>query len=242
MEDQARLALDTRPAPTAARYAVYYTPEPSTALWQLGSSIVGYDSLTRGRVTAPDDERLRPLTDAIQEDPRRYGFHATLRAPFELAEGRTEAELIEAADAFARNRERFSVGPLTPGAMGSFVALMCESAPPTLEQLAADCVTAFEAFRRPLSAPDHARRLKAQLSERQIAHLDAWGYPFVFEEFAFHMTLTGRLGGEDRCIVLGALRELFAPFVTLSEIDAITILVQPSRDAAFHILKRCSFR
>jgi 2'-5' RNA ligase len=193
-------------------------------------------------VAAPDDARLLLLTDAIQEDPRRYGFHATLRAPFELAEGRTEAQLIEAANAFARSRQRFSVGPLRPGVMGSFAALLCDDASPGLQQLAADCVTVFEVFRRPLSAPDRERRVKAPLTVRQIAHLDAWGYPYVFEEFVFHMTLTGRLREEDRGVVLDALRELFAPLPKMAEIDAITILVQPSREAAFHVLRRCPFR
>lgn len=229
--------------PAATRYAVYFTPEPSSLLWQLGSSIVGYDSITRQRVAPPDEKLLRILTDAIQHDPRRYGFHATLRSPFELVEGRTEGELIETAAAFARNNNRFTVGPLTPGMMGHFAALLCddEDPSPSLQRLAADCVTTFEPFRRPLTSSDRQRRMKTPLTPRQITYLDAWGYPYVFEEFIFHMTLTGRLRDEDRDSVFDALRELFAPIPRFVEIDAVTLLVQPTREAGFHILGRYRF-
>lgn len=78
----------TQPAP---RYALYYTPAADSALWRFGSATLGYDAIT-GRDIAfavpPGCEAL-DWQELIAE-PRRYGFHATLKAPFELANGRNE--------------------------------------------------------------------------------------------------------------------------------------------------------
>ena len=52
---------------------------------------------------------------------------------------------------------------------------------------------AFNAYRAPLSAADRERRIKAKLSPRQIELMDQWGYPYVLDEYRFHMTLTGAL-------------------------------------------------
>jgi hypothetical protein len=62
-----------------------------------------------------------------------------------------------------------------------------------VEQLAADCVTVFDRFRRPLTPQERNRRIAAGARARQIENLDRWGYPFVFEDFRFHMTLTGAI-------------------------------------------------
>ena len=39
---------------------------------------------------------------------------------------------------------------------------------------------------------------KAPLTARQIELLDGYGYPYVLEQFQFHMTLTDRLPVEQR--------------------------------------------
>ena len=79
------------------RYAIYFTPPPGSDLHRFGSAVLGYDCVTGAKLTPPADiavdaEEWRRLT----EEPRRYGFHATLKAPFRLAPGTTEAGLIDA--------------------------------------------------------------------------------------------------------------------------------------------------
>src|SRR6266436_2078374 len=77
---------------TDPRYAIYFVPAPDTALYRFGAGALGYDCFTGADMatldTLPVDAGAwRELT----REPRRYGFHATLKAPFRLAEGRTEA-------------------------------------------------------------------------------------------------------------------------------------------------------
>ena len=71
------------------RYAVYYAPAADSALWRFGSATLGYDALTGEDLpfAVPPGCDLA-LWPAFTEEPRRYGFHATLKAPFELADGR----------------------------------------------------------------------------------------------------------------------------------------------------------
>src|SRR5689334_2324140 len=52
----------------------------------------------------------RAELDAITASARRYGFHATLKAPFRLAEGRTPEELDAALTGFTASH----AGALVP--------------------------------------------------------------------------------------------------------------------------------
>ena len=84
------------------RYAIYYAPAASDPLWAFGSSVLGYDAARGARVAFPDHQALRaaPL-EAWTAEPRKYGFHATLKPPFALAAGVDEAALVAAMRAFA---------------------------------------------------------------------------------------------------------------------------------------------
>jgi hypothetical protein len=105
--------------------------------------------------------------------------------------------------------------------------------------LADDCVTAFHQYRAPLSARDRERRRAARLSPRQIELLDRWGYPYVFSEFRFHMTLTGRLPPDQQARWQAALAAAFAPLAdTAVDIDAVSLLRQDDRVAQFRVVAR----
>lgn len=226
----------------SARYAIYYTPDPSGPLWTFGTEVLGYDAATGAEVPPcpclPIDARDWSL---LTEEPRRYGFHATLKAPFSLVGSAAEDDLVEAARRFARGCVGFDVPALEVATLGDFVALVPDGPAPALDLLAADCVRRFERFRAPLPAADRARRLAAPLTERQIRHLDAWGYPHVFEDFRFHMTLTGRLTGETRERIRAFLARRHAALPPGLRVDAITIVRQESREARFEIAERCAF-
>lgn len=211
-------------------------------MWRLGSSLLGYDAATGASVPFP---AAPPCTDpdwrALTEEPRRYGFHATLKPPFALADGTDEAALMTAARTFARDRPAITVGELEVATIGAFTGLVPATSSPAVEVLAADSVRVFDPFRRPLSAADRARRLASPLTARQRDHLDRWGHPYVFEDFRFHMTLTGPLPEPRRQPIRAALALRFAPLRAGVPVDAVTLFRQERRDLPFRVLERCPF-
>lgn len=225
-----------------ARYALYAAPAPETPLWRFGSAVIGYDAAAAVERAFPEGSPFDASDwPALTEEPRRYGFHGTLKAPFALAEGAREADLLEAAMLFAERRRAFTLPALKVSLIGSFVALVPDGEAPDLDALAADCVSDFDAFRAPLTEADRARRLRSPLSERQVAQLDAWGYPHVFADFRFHMTLTGRLDADRREPVRTALAERYRPVAAPLPVDALCVFRQPDRAGRFSILARFPF-
>ena len=68
-------------------------------------------------------------------------------------------------------------------------------------------------------------------------HLDRWGYPYVFEDFRFHMTLTGSLPSEQRTVVLNILQKRFAALNLQSvSVDRLALLRQSDATSNFTIL------
>lgn len=224
------------------RYALYAAPPPDDPLWTFGSQTIGYDAATAADVPFPNGAPFDAADwVALTEDPRRYGFHGTLKAPFALAESAAEADLLEAAMLFAERRPAFTVPALQVVNLKSFVALVPAERSAELDALAGECVTAFDALRAPLSDADRARRLKSPLTERQIAQMDAWGYPYVFEDFRYHMTLTGSLPEERRAPVAAALAVRYRPIAAPFRVDALVVFRQAARDQRFTILARFPF-
>jgi putative phosphonate metabolism protein len=222
-----------------ARYATYAAPPPDDALWSFGSEMIGYDAASARDIIFPEGDPCDAADWlALTEDPRRYGFHGTLKAPFELAEEASEADLLEAIMVFADRRPAVTVPELTVAALGSFVALVPAESNGALMALAADCVRIFDPFRAPMSAADRARRLKSPLTERQVGHLDDWGYPYVFEDFRYHMTLTGSLPAERREPIRAALARRYAAIAEPFRLDALVVFRQERRDQRFTILGR----
>jgi putative phosphonate metabolism protein len=221
-----------------ARFAIYFTPPPGSALATLGAAVLGYDCDTGYDVPHPvlpgiaaDD--IAPATS----EPRRYGFHATLTAPFHLAAECTESDLAAALATFAQAHAPVRLGELTLGLIGSFIVL--KPSLPDCVAFAADCVRAFHAFRAPPTAADRARRNPERLTPRQIEYLDRWGYPYVFDEFRFHMTLTGPLPADRREIWRAALAELLAKQATgPGVIDAISVMRQDDPGGRFRVRRR----
>ncbi|PWT89175.1 MAG: phosphonate metabolism protein [Proteobacteria bacterium] len=224
-----------------ARFAVYFVPPSNSGLYELGASLLGYDCYSGEGRHRPADLRLEPQEwEGLTRAPRTYGFHATMKAPFRLQPTCTEAELTAAFHDFA-------VGMYVPpainpvvGELGRFIAILPAHPCPAVDQLAADCVTAFDRFRRPAPAAERERRMAAGLSARQIAHLDQWGYPYVLEDFRFHMTLTGPIPAERRAAILMLLRQRFAEVTGPLPIDALVLACQESGTARFRVMARAA--
>jgi putative phosphonate metabolism protein len=220
------------------RYAIYYTPEPGSDLDRFGAELLGYDATTGEDIAFPDGVlQLAPDWRELTRDPRKYGFHATLKAPHSLAPGKTEAELLAACETFARTLRPIPVIKPVVGSISGFIAVVPAEPSAELERLAADCVSEFDTFRAPLTNEDRARRNPSMLTPRQREHLDRWGYPYVMQDFRFHMTLTGRLPPERHGPVLTMLKDRFSALdLKTLAVDRIALCRQDGADSRFRIV------
>jgi hypothetical protein len=122
--------------------------------------------------------------------------------------------------------------------ISGFIAVVPAQPSAELLQLAADATREFDPFRAPLTPEDRARRNPAKLTPRQCEYLDRWGYPYVMEEFRFHMTLTGRLDSARREPVMAMLRERFAAIgLKTIAIDRIALFREDHAGARFRIVR-----
>jgi putative phosphonate metabolism protein len=224
------------------RYAVYYAPGQGDPLARRAAAWLGRDAFTGEVLQRPALPGLEGLDlDALTASPRGYGFHATLKAPFELAADRGEAELVDFAKAFAARQPAFTA-PLAVASLGRFIALRLAEPSAGMQALHTACVKDFDAFRAPLSDFDLARRRKAPLSAEQDQRLVAWGYPYVFDDFRFHMTLTDAV--RDPAVsarLVAALQAHFADLEGPHRFDSVAVFKQDDRDAPFHVLARVAF-
>lgn len=219
------------------RYALYFTPPPHDPLTLAASRWLGRNAFT-GETTHPSGNGWLGAEEmlALTEEPRRYGFHATLKAPFELAPGRTVDELAAAMDAFAAETAAFDIPSIVAGRLGSFFALVPAAEYKPLQDFAAGTVRHFEPFRAPLSATDIQRRKPDELPPRLRDNLMTWGYPYVFEAFRFHMTLTGRVPEEKTSAMAALIKETFAPFTGRPlTIGGIALFAEEARGAPFTV-------
>lgn len=240
-------ALTPRGATTTeARYAIYYAPRRDSLWWLFGCAWFGRDAITdtpMSRVKLPlyDDESLVRMTSV----PCRYGFHATLKAPFRLTPDYRPQDLYARAASLAVSLQAAPVPTLQLTEIDDFVALSFDDASTgatACNAIAAQCVADFEPLRAPLNATELARRTAAGLSLRQSQLLAAWGYPYVFDAFRFHFTLTGPLTRPQRRCVLDALTPLIAELQQEAlELDALWVYRQSAPQANLVAMRRYGF-
>lgn len=221
------------------RYALYYAPAADSALWRFGSATLGYDAVTGADIDFAVPPGCEGLDwPEVTAEPRRYGFHATLKAPFELANGRNEGALRAFARNYVAGRPPVRLAGLSVNALGRFIALTPSEPSEELQRFAFDIVQAFEPFRAPLSEADLARRLQSPLTPAHRAYLEAYGYPYVGDAFRFHMTLTGSLPDGEVTPVKAALAQAYAQALPAGPalIDRVAIFKQESRSSRFVLL------
>lgn len=224
-----------------ARYALYFAPPPDEALWRFGSRILGYDASSGEEIAPPEDAPWGADWASLTQEPRRYGFHATLKAPFELRDAVAEEDLLQAVRDYARLERPLQALPLSVAALGNFVALAPLEPDVQINALAARTVMAFEPFRAPLSDAARQRRLATHLTSRQIWHLDHYGYPYVFEDFRFHMTLTGPVPPARLAELRAHLAAQYAPITTALQISDICVFKQADARSRFRLIHRAPF-
>ena len=192
------------------RFAIYFVPGAETALYRFGASVLGYDCYSGTGIART---RAGELTEAdwaaLTAEPRTYGFHATLKAPFRLRDEFAAADLLAEMQASAAALSNIPIFEPAVEQIDGFVAVVPRNSIPALDRLAAQCVKSFDRFRAPMTADEKSRRPAAGLSAAQAQNLERWGYPYVLDEFRFHMTLTGRIAPDRRTAVHAVLREAF---------------------------------
>ncbi|WP_269585054.1 DUF1045 domain-containing protein [Roseibium sp. Sym1] len=220
------------------RYAIYFAADADDPLMQLGNAWLGRDTfsgrdLPQQPVPGLSAERFHALTT----DPRRYGFHGTLKAPFSLADGQSETALVEACETFAGEIAPYGITGLSVNRLGRFLALTPDAEEPALRAFAALCVRRFEPFRAPLSEADLERRRKARLSDKLDTYTRQWGYPYIFDEFRFHMTLSNKLEDDGEAALLAdAARARFAAVTGRQRTCRhVALYTEPERGAPFTV-------
>jgi len=215
-----------------SRFAIYYVP-PAGPLADFGASWLGWDVARGCEVSQPDMPDLHDITMT----PRKYGFHGTLKPPFRLREGCTVEQLEQAISELARGIEPAVCEGLDLTRLGRFLALTPRGETSALQGVAAACVEGLDGFRAPASDAELARRRMRGLSARQEALLTEWGYPYVMEEFKFHLTLSGRLPKADIDLWVERARGVLPPLPVPFTVDQIALCAERD-DGHFEVLHR----
>ena len=224
-----------------ARYALYYAPRAEEQLsavaaqW-LGRNPEGGETRKLQPVPGLAWERLVELT----ADPRLYGFHGTLKPPIALVDCATERDFLEAVGKLAAAERAIEVPKVVLAELSDFLALVPEGRCAELQDLADRCVVEFDEFRRPADQAELAKRRAAGLSPRQEDLLLRWGYPYVLEQWRFHLTLSGRVHEEgERQALMAELRRRFGAFIERPlAIKDLCIFRQPAPGRPFTVLAR----
>lgn len=219
------------------RLAIYFAPRPG-AFADRAAAWLGWDVARGVPVPQPDLPGLPlPVAD-LTTDPGKYGFHGTIRAPFRLAPGITEGAVRDHVAALAARLPAVACTGLVLQDLHGFLTFTPAGPVEALMALGARVVEETNALRAPLTEAEIARRRPETLSPRQRALLDLWGYPFVMEEFRFHLTLTNRLAPDHAEAVAGILRAHFAPVLPQPFVIEDLCLFGEDGEGRFHLMDR----
>lgn len=224
------------------RYAIYHLP--GGALGDFGAGWLGWDARTGRPCPRPADlpAALSTEAPALTEVPRRYGFHATLKAPFRLAEGQRPDHLALALRLICDHLAAFEL-PLEARTDWGFVSLRPAGVqPPQLLALELALVTRLDEFRAPLSAEEYDRRRPDALPAQARKHLDHWGYPFVLELFHYHLTLSRALPADRAAALRDALLPHLAPLIAPPMPVQAVALMGEDEAGFFHLIEDVPLR
>ncbi len=223
------------------RYAIYYAPDQDSPLWHAAAEWLGRDAATGVKIDRPSlveglgDDRF----NARLANAARYGFHGTLKAPFELADGCDIDQLEEALQHYCTNSDPFILSKFVIGQLGPFFALVLEKPSDDLSILATDLVRKFDPFRAPMTEADLARRNPDKLSPVQRENLLNWGYPYIFEDFRFHLTLTDPIEENLALAYKEALARHFGPYLNEPyKVSSLALFVEDQRGAPFRLFRQ----
>lgn len=222
------------------RYALYYAPTAQSDLGLFGNAWLGRDPVRDVELVRPEVDGLGPdEIIAATTSPTRYGFHGTLKPPFALKDGQTRAALEVAVENLCADIAPITCGPLMLKSISRFLALVPTDPVVALENLAGTLVRGLDDFRKPEDTTAMNKRRAVGLSARQESYLVAWGYPYVMEEFRFHLTLSNKLDPDQLERFEASLAPLVAPLCKTSfVVDDICLFGDPGGGKPFRLLRR----
>jgi hypothetical protein len=232
------------PPANQVRYALYFAPPPEGDLWRFGCEVIGRDAGTGAPLDGFALEGCSPESwRGMTSDPRRYGFHATLKAPFPLRLDLDVGDLFDRVAEFASKSAPFDAGELCVSAIAArdrraFVALTPQGALKELRSFEASVVRDLDQLRGPVAGAGRERLGSEGLTPRQAYYRDAWGYPYVLDEFHPHFTLTNALADADRVARLLEWEFNLRVSSRALRIDALTLFVERGLGGEFRILRR----
>ncbi len=233
------------PLTNAYRYAIYFASRPDSADWQAGSRWLGRCAASATVLSQPTVEGVTPEDfNRLTAAPRRYGWHATLKAPFALRYGTGFETLRQALKQLSGQLSAFQMPALCARKLDDFLALTPVTASSQIDRVARQCVTTLHAFAAPLSAEALARRRAGGLTPEEDALLVRWGYPFVLKRFQFHLSLTGSLKGVSPERIDAIQTAAVRTFQTIPpcQFDSIALFAEPRPGADFVLLEHFAFR
>ena len=230
------------------RYAIFFSPEDGSELAEFGRRVLGREADGSPALASPTDYPDRQQAATFSKVPSHYGFHATLKAPFTLATSHSVDELLQSVEGLASSQHPIAMAGLELCQMSDFMALAFAQQVETIKALAQQCVQVLEPLRAPLTPEDLLRRAPEKLTPRQQEYLHLYGYPYVMDEFRFHMTLTGHLSAEDKiagepAAYIDWLNECYARLVSNTPVlDRLCVFWQPDKTQPFRRLEQFAFQ
>lgn len=227
--------------PLAHRYALYLAP---TGPWrEHGSRWLGRCADT-GEALPPlpgQDADARAWTEA----PRHYGLHATLKPPFRLSPGANPQQVDAAARQLAEGGSPFSLelecAPLR-GFLAWRIARSDAQGQARIQALAEAAVRDLDTLRASPTPEEIARRQPQSLSPAQQSMLARWGYPYVFDTYTFHITLTGKLEGDALARAQAGIAAFAAPLRGQAmTVPGVSVYVQATPGADFVAARHYGF-
>ena len=228
-----------------SRFAIYYAPSRTSPWWEAGCNWLARDPETGATLTPPEIAALTARSQDVarlSRAPQRYGWHGTLVAPARCAEGVTPDDVIRRTRAWAQRQHPFDLA-VEPAALERFVALRPASAQgkAAMQALAADALHECVSLCAMPGEAEQQRRIKANnLNARQQALLARWGYPYVMDEFRFHMTLSDAIEPDEREILVDWWRARTATLGPLP-IDGAALFLEPAPGEPFVLVERLPF-
>ena len=219
------------------RVAVYYAPEASDPLWTAGTTWLGRDPESRAVLNQPPG-----IGTELTAEAAGYGLHGTLKPPMRLAPGRSFADFVSAVADLARSLNAFEMPPLSVQILHGFLAIRETEPSADLQALSDVTVATLDPFRASLSTTDLEKRRRHGLSAAEEAMLDRWGYPYVFQLWRFHLTLSRRLTDPEAAALRPLAEAYFAPALSARRIcRSLALFTQEAPGGAFRLAERLPF-
>ncbi len=176
-----------------SRYAIYYVPPESDHLTKFAASWFGWDVYQGIRVNYSELSNLNYDIKEITKKPCKYGLHGTLKAPFSLAKDRTIDELRLSLSRLSSSIKKFEIPFISLRKISGFIAIVPTTQNKKLNFLAKKCLQELDCFREVESLEILNKRRSVELSSSMKQNLLKWGYPYVLNDFQFHLTMTSKL-------------------------------------------------